>query len=186
MKRINVLSLLVLIIILTNRCVVEKTQYGTHMYFKANTIITPTGYVVTKGRFKFKDAFQLKDTQTLSPTCLYMRKGDSTNWLKFYEDGRVLYSIGHKVPRFPADQFGAWGGYYQLNGNNIKIELTYTQKYNIWYKLGIEGKMAGDTLKFYKDDGINHFTSNSYYSKDSTLFYYFKVAYPHLLNKPDF
>lgn len=183
MRTFGLLSLLFLILILTDRCVIEKTEYGTHMYFKANTIITPSGYVVTKGKFKLKDAFQLKDTQTLSPNCIYMLKAYSTHWLKFSEDGRVLYSIGHKVPQLPADQFGAWGGYYQIQGNTIKIELTYTEKYNIWGRHDIEGIISGDTLKFYKG---RLFAPDVRFVKDLPSHYYYKVAIPHLLNKPDF
>ena len=184
MKSFVILILSFLIIILTNSCVIKKTEYGTHMYFKANTIIMPSGYVVTKGKFKLKDAFQLKDTQMLSPNCIYMRKsGDSTDWLKFSEDGRVLYSIGHKVPQFPADQFGAWGGYYQIQGNTIKIELTYTEKYNIWGRHDIKGTISGDTLKFYEG---RLFAPDVRFVKDLPSHYYYKIAIPHLLNKPDF
>ena len=188
MKTIGLLSLLFLVMIVTNSCVIEKTGHGLHMYWKAKTTITPAGYVVYKGKFDLKDdSFHLKDTQMLSPTCVYMRKGDSTytNWFKFYEDGRVLWSIWHKVPQLPADQFGAWGGYYQLKGNDIKIELTYTTQYNLWSTLTLKGKIAGDTLKFYDDGKLHHFAPTRF-DKDPSIFYYNKVAIPHLLTKPDF
>lgn len=49
-----------------------------------------------------------------------------------------------------------------------------------------KGKIVGDTLKFYDDDDIHHFTYSSFTRQDPASFWYIKSATPHWLREPDF
>jgi len=78
-------------------------------------------------------------------------------------------------------------GYYKVEGTRLTMELYYTQQFNQWGYLVVEGTISGDTLRFYmtntgKPNGnIHHFTPWEY-APDK---YYIKSSAPYQLKTPD-
>jgi hypothetical protein len=148
--------------------------------------LTHNNYYLPKNvKFKLKDKFQLADTSILSTNGLYQYNCYKDRWFKFYKDGRVLLGYHSNVPKITFTNINGYAGYYTLEGNKLKIELTYIQQRNDWYILVLEGKVQGDTVLFYKDHprGINrniqHFTNGTYGCN------YIKVNEPYFLLPPD-
>ena len=77
------------------------------------------------------------------------------SFLKFYADGRIIYGESTEkkgpVPGRYADTTFDLAGFYKLNGREIVTELSYGFTGNDWTILVSRGRIAGDTIIFYKD-----------------------------------
>ena len=146
---------LLLLTIFQTSCLVEKTKYGTVISVRKNERITPEGYTITKhGGFRLRNKFQLSDTSILSPSKIYkISCFDGNEWYKFFSNGRVLHAyISFDSLHIPLGTYYRCG-YYSLENNNLKIELSemetlaFGDSYSI---IVIKGTLAGDTIKLDK------------------------------------
>jgi len=164
-KQLQILVLLVYTLGF-NSCVIRKSGNGLHIYQRSNKLITSNGYIVAKPlKFNLKGKFDVADSALFSTEYLYIRNCSKDNsFFKFYKNGKVIFG-SKRLAQSEVKDTQAQGGYYQITGTSIKIEISYTQKQDQWNNLLIEGKIFGDTLKFYKDRynkrdrDIHHFTT---------------------------
>ncbi len=148
--------------------------------------LTPNNYYIPeKYKFRLRKKFKLTDTSILSTSSLYQYNCYKDRWFKFYKDGRVLFAFDSNVPKNLSDRIFGYAGFYTLEGDKLKIELTYTQKRNDWYILLLEGKVKDDKIIFYKDHprGINR--NIEHFSIDSMGCNYIKTQEPYLLLPAD-
>jgi len=149
-------AILIFICFIFSACVIEKTHNSISIYKKRNEKITPGGFSIIKhGRFKLKNKFHLSDSTLLSITNIYkVSCDDGSEWYKFYENGRVLHAdISYNTHHLPV-WMGFQCGYYTLDGNNLKIEMSELETFAFGDSYAIkitQGKIAGDTIKFYSD-----------------------------------
>ena len=172
-------------------CIVKKGDGGIHIYQKSNKLITANGYVVSKPvKFKLKSKFEMTDTTMLTSHHLYVNQCDKNSWFKFYKNGKVVLGYDSKIPFSESDKILGLGGYYDIIGTNIKIEISYTQTQDQWGNLYIQGEIFGDTLKFYRDSysklnrNIHHFTSDKM-DPHPECHYYVLSKVPFKLKDPD-
>jgi len=135
-------------------------------------ITTPNGYSITKdGNFKLKDRFQLPDSAGIDTSKVYLQSCYGS-LLKFYKNGRVAWGVFLDEPHAMY-----LAGYYKLENNKLTIEMSDGGTGYDWARLVIKGILAGDTLKFFKDQwggtgaNIGHFTNLKDVKTNKDCFY---------------
>ena len=174
-------------------CVIEKTKTGIAIYKKKNEKSTPEGFSIMKnGRFKLKNKFRLSDSTLLSITNVYkVSCNEGSEWYKFYENGRVLHAnVGYNAQHLPF-AIGFTCGYYTLKGNNIKIEMSELATFafgDSYDRKVTQGKITGDTIKFYKDQwggrGRNIMDYSNWKNKKGENCYFIKSEKSPVIGQP--
>ena len=135
----------------------------------------------------------MSDSSILNTKWLYFSTcSNESHFFKFYQDGRVSNASIIKHPDGHNDTLWLCG-YYSLSKSDIRIELSAVVSNGMitgdeWGVIVIAGNVAGDTLKFHKDQWYGKGKSLEIYTAKNNIgqsCWFVKSEKPYNFKPPD-